>query len=440
MEIISQPDHFWDRLESEYSEDVVQQVAAHAKKLPAGVSDDRVVLVLKHIFQAVVSGYDPIVGDFVTDVPLTFERDTRGNLDDEEGTDYIERAIAEFRVLPDDALHSYGLNVLHSASPTVIARGASATVQTCPDDPQAVEKCYTHVKASEGKREALAREVSIAFCDVHLRHKNVVHALGGKHVHHHTNRTPNMRDTARPINVEPDVFRMRMARFDGSLATRHGLTYTPLTFREIQVIAYQLLQGVRHMHDVMCVAHGDLKPANILLKVLWQAEHGRMTRSIRVAVADFGCAHNVDSKAFCGGTPAYLGYGTGRQKDAWAVGLVIGQLLAGDVEEVQASNASFYVQVVQNVIRGWMNGTVETGGLLLVLSLLDLCPENRPCMAQAMFSSFFDDELRAEFAEALAPTEAILVEENVINKRQFYQTLFASSILLGVTAGDADVS
>lgn len=432
MEFMSQPAHFWDRLESEHSPDIAQKVAAHAEKLPAELSDDHVVLVLEQIRQAVMSGNaDRIVPDLVTGMPRTrFSRDARENLDDGEceayqSVDWIaqDRATVEVHALRGERQQ------LHSATPTVIAAGAFATVQTCPDDSQAVEKCFTCVKASNPKRQALVRELSICFCRKDLRHRNVMHARAGCRT------TPS----SNPRNVEPDDFRMRMARFDGSLASRHGLTDThgrriaPLTPREAKAIAYQLLQGLRHMHDVQCVAHGDIKLANILLKL-----RGGTTRAVHVAVADFGCAHNVDADAFMGGTPAYCGNGTGWQKDAWAVGLVIGQLLAGDVEEAEATKASFYAQVLQNVIRGWMKGTVEEEGLLLVLSLLDLCPEKRPCMTKAMFSSFFDDELRAEFAEEPAvPPEAIPVEENVCNKKKFYQALFASSSL--VTAGDADV-
>ncbi len=119
--------------------------------------------------------------------------------------------------------------------------------------------------------------------------------------------------------------------------------------REILDIGIQLAEGLDHAHQ-RGVVHRDIKPSNIIL----------MPGSNRVRITDFGIAH-IDStdklsQTVSGtllGTPQYMspeqaeGKPVDGRSDLFSVGIILYQLVAGQLPFNARTLASLYVSIVQ---------------------------------------------------------------------------------------------
>ena len=56
-----------------------------------------------------------------------------------------------------------------------------------------------------------------------------------------------------------------MERMDGSLADAINLRDEPVSEERLVAVMFQVLCGLRYLHDVRCMVHRDIKPANLLL-------------------------------------------------------------------------------------------------------------------------------------------------------------------------------
>lgn len=114
-----------------------------------------------------------------------------------------------------------------------------------------------------------------------------------------------------------------------TLLGRSGQTVAPplRSPAELRSALLQLVAGVRALHDVG-LRHGDLKPANVLVRP-----------DGRVVVVDFGLTQPVGESGIHGGTPLYMapelltnkGAEGGPSSDWYALGIMLYELLTGVV-------------------------------------------------------------------------------------------------------------
>ena len=107
---------------------------------------------------------------------------------------------------------------------------------------------------------------------------------------------------------------------------RHGPSIEPGVVR---TILQELADAVEHLHDVLGLRHGDVKPANILV---------RTEDPLDLVLADFGLAAVTDATLVFGGqghrsrmyaSPEQVAGAAGLPPDIWALGVVVMELLLG---------------------------------------------------------------------------------------------------------------
>jgi serine/threonine protein kinase len=136
--------------------------------------------------------------------------------------------------------------------------------------------------------------------------------------------------TIHEIDETPDgrLF-IAMAYYDGE-TLRERIGHGPVTIDEAITLISQTVRGVAAAHDAGIV-HRDIKPANIVI-----------TKRGEVKLLDFGIAKLSDQTALTKtgttlGTIAYMapemidGQGTGARGDVWALGVVLYEMLAGQL-------------------------------------------------------------------------------------------------------------
>ncbi len=236
------------------------------------------------------------------------------------------------------------------------------------------------------RQEHALREASVLFCPERLAHRNILRGI--EYIPKVTKHdgAQEVRDRV----MSPDVVRIILPFYHDNL--RHLVEHVHPSPDQRKHIIFQIFDGLRHMHDVMKIRHGDIKLENILYK----PSYG----SYEIAIADFGTAASLWDSEFLPGTKDYadpgarfqnrkfLGGGRPAAYDVWSAGLVAAELLKGGLlTEKTPSDVAKALRSVDGV---------DTDGVDLVLSLLAEDPERRPSMSGALAHKFFDS-MRAAF-------------------------------------------
>lgn len=156
-----------------------------------------------------------------------------------------------------------------------------------------------------------------------------------------------------------------------------------LTETEIQYFMFQLIQGLKYLHD-RNIIHRDLKPVNLFLNGKWELK-----------IADFGLVYKLNKSneqvyEYCG-TRKYMapeivnkpikGYSFG--VDIWAVGIIMYQLFTGtfpffNENEILKLEVSFPNDIkMSNVAKD------------LIKQILEKNPKKRPNLTQILYHDFF---------------------------------------------------
>lgn len=170
------------------------------------------------------------------------------------------------------------------------------------------------------------------------------------------------------------------------LKRRRGGT---VPFAEANRLIDQVLQGLEACHQEGIV-HRDLKPANILL-----------TRQGEVALSDFGLGRADEDRTLTAsgtvvGTPAYMapeqmqGMLTCVAMDLYAVALIYGELLTGQVPMLESNLSETFLKRLNGPPEGWLHSRVPevTPELEELLGrTLDPDPSRRPSSARTLLEA-----------------------------------------------------
>ena len=162
------------------------------------------------------------------------------------------------------------------------------------------------------------------------------------------------------------------------ITLRERVLRGPLELDEILRHVRAVADALLHAHAT-AVYHCDLKPSNVMIG-----------RDGRVRVVDFGLARTAESdKQNAGGTPdwmapeQWLGDPIGDRVDAWALGIVTGELLAGvhplgETQEVRRRAA-----MDRDRVASWTCPRADTPAAIveLVTRSLEYVPNQRPSAA-----------------------------------------------------------
>ncbi len=178
----------------------------------------------------------------------------------------------------------------------------------------------------------------------------------------------------------------------------------PLSVLRAVEIADQLLQGLHDVHE-RGLTHGDVKPENTILSGPEE----------KVRVIDFGLAQiTALATDAAGGTPPYMapelvldGEPASRQSDVYAVGVVLYEMLTGElprghgsmgIEQIQRSWEMKPAATPMRVLRKDVPVALDE----LVLKVLSRDPSVRPGTAREMYEAL--QVFAAQMAEGLADT------------------------------------
>lgn len=185
-------------------------------------------------------------------------------------------------------------------------------------------------------------------------------------------------------------------RFQKRLTEHDSLRQAPVPEEIIQVVAHDVLQGLRHLHTEHMVVHGDLKPANILLSVDFSC----------FKIGDFGCAMKLSSDSRCVSQTVDLGsraYKAPEQLqdmldeqleynekvDIWALGLLLLELAYGchPTKLFQGNFWDYRSLLLQP--ESWIRPTQGSPDFVaFVRKCLTVDPRERPCAADLLGDKF----------------------------------------------------
>ena len=245
--------------------------------------------------------------------------------------------------------------------------------------------------------------------------------------------------------------RLRGGDLDQALASSG-----PLSERAAAAVAHEVLKVVATCHAAG-VMHGDVKPANFMLREAssglssTDGEHGPVLASTAVieslveggsrpparwlSAVDFGCAQPLGRASLNRrtGTPVYMAPEVfqrdyGREADLWSAGVMLYQLLSGrfpfwrslddcrsrSVDEVMRSVLGDPVPLSGGVWEGKSPACVD-----LLAGLLDRDPGARLTAADALEHPWFREQLGGSLssssaAAAAAAAAALAAESNIV--------------------------
>ncbi|XP_075260849.1 serine/threonine-protein kinase Nek9-like isoform X2 [Convolutriloba macropyga] len=203
----------------------------------------------------------------------------------------------------------------------------------------------------------------------------------------------------------------------GNLQQYIGRATYPLEQEAVEWLFYQLMSGVRHIHNVH-VLHRDIKSMNIFLN----------RTDALLKLGDFGISKRLDQSQHMAqsvvGTPYYMspelmqGLQYDEKSDIWACGCVLFELLTLK-KSFDATNA---LRLAHDVVHGNLQGTVDrnvfSGDICdLVDKMLSPDPKDRPSAAEVLSNSCFQDrskmyELRLARAAARISTTPSIPRPN----------------------------
>lgn len=118
-------------------------------------------------------------------------------------------------------------------------------------------------------------------------------------------------------------------------------------------VARDVGRALSHLHDAG-LAHGDVKPANILVR-----QDGQ---ELRATLVDLGFSHCLDELQLRGATPRYLppelaqGRVLPRASDLWALGVVLGEILCSDIARCADVRSALLHASLPAPFDGWCAG------------------------------------------------------------------------------------
>ncbi|KAJ1863653.1 serine/threonine protein kinase [Coemansia sp. RSA 2703] len=205
-----------------------------------------------------------------------------------------------------------------------------------------------------------------------------------------------------------------------------------LTPDEISRLFYQLVSGVRYLHDTARVAHRDMKLDNLCVD-----EEGNLK------IIDFGCSSTFDplaptqTRGICGSDP-YIApevfvpralYDP-RKVDIWAVGIIYLAMVSGhfpwEVAKDSDPNYALYLKYHGRVIDHWLPKTSPANSVIKRMLQIDI--EERPTIDMIM-----DEPWIAELEERYGASNS-----TTIVSPQDAATLSKTSTLLGAAASPTD--
>ena len=151
------------------------------------------------------------------------------------------------------------------------------------------------------------------------------------------------------------------------------ITRTVLLSDEVRPLADDLVAALRFLHEECRVIHRDVKLSNLLL-----------TRDGTLKLADFGVAARLTPglahRSFCGtvhfmSPEVFEGGEQGPARDAWAVGCVVYNLLAGRSPFVGATRAETCARIQQ--CNYDLDGSLDDDAVAFIQSVLRPAPADR---------------------------------------------------------------
>lgn len=234
-----------------------------------------------------------------------------------------------------------------------------------------------------------------------------------------------------------------------------------LTLDHIRFITTQLLRAVKYIHSGE-VIHRDLKPANILV-----------SSDCHIKIIDFGLARSLAFESTTGAPPILTEYiatrwyrapeillGSKRYTkavDMWAVGCVLGEMLAGkplfpgtstlnqierileftgmpseeDVDTIESPLASDILSTLEinkaRTINSYFPLIEDSGELDLVQGLLEFNPKKRLTVDQALRHKFLD-EYPSMLGDELIKDKPIMIavdDNKKLSANEYKDTLYA---------------
>lgn len=157
-----------------------------------------------------------------------------------------------------------------------------------------------------------------------------------------------------------------------------------ITEYECRYYIYQIVQGVKYLHDNRII-HRDLKLGNLFLN-----------DDLHVKIGDFGLATRVEyegerKKTLCG-TPNYIApeilnkKGHSYEVDIWSIGCVMYTLLVGQPPFETKSLKDTYSKIKKCEYR--VPGYLRKQPADMIIKMLQSNPEQRPTIAQCLKFEF----------------------------------------------------
>ena len=168
-----------------------------------------------------------------------------------------------------------------------------------------------------------------------------------------------------------------------------------LTEIEVQCYMFQLIQGLKYIHNKKFV-HRDLKPSNIFLD-----------EKLELKIGDFGLVKKIskenDKIYECCGTVPFMApeifnleKGYSFEVDIWAIGVIMFLLLTGQYPFTAVKNKikKFEYEFPDNI-------KISEAAKDLIKQILNINPLKRPCLSQILYHDFFHN---CKFPELLEPS------------------------------------
>ncbi|CAE7363263.1 unnamed protein product [Symbiodinium natans] len=201
----------------------------------------------------------------------------------------------------------------------------------------------------------------------------------------------------------------------------HIIVRGPLREEQASDVFRQIAEGLQHMHS-RGFAHGDLKPANILLS---DAQH------LQVKLADFGHSKVVNDvlTADIVGTPLYMAPELfarqafdARAADLWSLGVILYELLT--MHCPFAGTGAELTEAIQKCeISFWVDDDIpvpSSSAQSLVKALLRRQPSRRPTLEWCLIHSFVSGPGtvgRLLLRDGLRATEVSEAEDAMLQER-----------------------
>ena len=184
---------------------------------------------------------------------------------------------------------------------------------------------------------------------------------------------------------------------------------------EVQSYMFQLIQGVKYLHD-RNIIHRDLKPSNIFLD-----------EKLELKIGDFGLIANLekdkDRRKTCCGTKFFMApevidpgeKGYSFEVDIWSMGVIMYKLLTGKYP--------FYNQDVNKLEKQILNADfkfpnepyISDVAKDLIKQILEINPKKRPALNQILYHDFFHMNIFPKYPDI----KFLKIEPTLEEKREY---------------------